>query len=326
MQETPLAAWCALRAPDQAPRIALGTMNFGARTPEPEARRIIDLALDRGVTLLDTANIYAGGASERIVGRAVAGKRDRVLLATKAGLGRSGGRVEGISPGALRASLEASLGRLGTDHVDLFYLHAPDHLTPVEETVGALGALVREGKIRAWGVSNFASWQVLEMIHLCDQGAAPRPLLSQVLYNPIVRQIEVEYARFRAKYALHTTIYNPLAGGLLSGRYGRESVIEAGSRFDKNALYQRRYWSPRMLEMVEELHTIARAASMTLVGLSYRWLVGRGVVDSVLVGPGTEGHLTDALEGLAAPLPGEVAAQVDEAVARWTGTDASYAR
>ena len=326
MSDLVLAGWCALRSPPAPPRIALGTMNFGGRTPEPEARRIIDRALDGGITLLDTANLYTNGASEQIVGRALAGKRDRALIATKAGLNRVGGRVEGISAQALRSSLEGSLRRLGVDHVDLFYLHAPDHRTPPEETVGALGALVREGKIRAWGVSNFASWQVLELLHLCDQGAAPRPLVAQMLYNPLIRQLDLEFARFRSKYRLHTTVYNPLAGGLLSGRYSPDSAIAPGSRFDRNALYQRRYWSPRMLDIVGELHTIAGAAGLSLVALAYRWLLGREVVDSVLVGPGTEQHLADAVEALREPLPEELARQVDEAVGRWSGTDASYAR
>ncbi len=326
MTEPSLADWCSLRALPGAPRVALGTMNFGGRTPEPEARRILDLALDRGITLLDTANLYNDGVSEQIVGRALAGRRGRVLLATKAGLLRVGGRPEGLAPAALRAALEASLVRLGTDHVDLFYLHAPDHQTPIEDTLQAVDALVREGKTRAWGVSNFASWQILEMFQLCDHGAAPRPVLSQVLYNPLLRQLDLEYARFRARYRLHSTVYNPLAGGLLSGRYTVGSAVVPGSRFDKNAMYQRRYWSPRMLELAEELHGIARASSLSLVALSYRWLLRREVVDSVLVGPATEQHLLDALDALQEPLPGEVARQVDEAFLRWSGTDTSYAR
>jgi aryl-alcohol dehydrogenase-like predicted oxidoreductase len=301
-------------------------MNFGGRTPEPEALRLLDRALERGITLLDTANLYTGGASERIVGKALRGKRDRALVATKAGLDRVGGRPEGLAPAALRASLEGSLRRLRLEHVDLFYLHAPDHQTPPQEIAAALGALLQEGKIRAWGVSNFASWQTLELIHACEQAGTPRPLIAQMLYNPLLRQLDLEYARFRARYRLHTTVYNPLAGGLLSGRYGLDSAVAPGSRFDKNALYQRRYFSPRMLALVEELHTIAREAGLPLVQLSYRWLVGRELVDSVLVGPATEAHLIDALEALQGGLDAGVQARVDEAYARWSGTDASYAR
>jgi len=322
-----LRAWLAPRAPQGAPRVALGTMNFGGRTPESEALKTLAMAVERGVTLLDTANIYAGGESERIVGKFLAGHRGQALVATKAGLGRGPGGPEGLSAAALRSALEASLRRLGADRVDLFYLHAPDPKTPLDETLVALGALHREGKIGAWGVSNFASWQIVEMFYRCDALGVPRPAVSQVLYNALVRQLDLEYSKFRVKYGLSTTIYNPLAGGLLAGRLAPGAAPEPGSRFDKNALYQRRYLTDRMRELALELASIASDDGVSPVALAYRWLVGREVVDSVLVGPASAAHLDDALVALAAgPLPAATQRRVDDAWLRWSGTDASYAR
>jgi len=196
--------------------LALGCMNFGQRTGAEQALAIIDRALGEGVRLLDTANVYCRGESERIVGRALRGRRDRVLVASKVGLDRVGRRPEGLSPATVVAACEASLKRLGTDWLDLYYLHAPDPETPLEQTLAALGELLAAGRIRQWGVSNHASWQVLELQHLAAQLGLPGPAVAQQLYNPLVRQLDLEYFRFAARYGLHTTIYNPLAGGLLS--------------------------------------------------------------------------------------------------------------
>jgi aryl-alcohol dehydrogenase-like predicted oxidoreductase len=186
--------------------------------------------------------------------------------------------------------------------------------------------LLRAGKARHWGVSNHAAWQLLELRSLCDAHGLPRPALSQVLYNLLVRQVEVEYLPFTRRYPLHTTVYNPLAGGLLSGRYAPGASIPSGSRFDGNRLYQRRYWSPRLLELAERLRAVAEPAGLSLLELSYAWLAGRPGVDSVLVGPGTVEHLDAALDACAKPLPPEVVTRADEVYREWLGTDATYAR
>ena len=206
--------------------VCLGTMNFGRRTPDAEALRIMARAVERGVKLFDTANVYTDGASERLVGRA---RRElgagAFQIATKAGIGDLR-RPEGLGADVLPAALDASLARLGVPEVDVFYLHAPDPRTPPAETIGAVARLVRAGKARSFAVSNFASWQILELRALAEgEGIAP-PSMSQVLYNALVRQIEVEYVPFTRKYPVHTTVYNALAGGLLTGRYapGARSV------------------------------------------------------------------------------------------------------
>ncbi|WNG27327.1 aldo/keto reductase [Cystobacter fuscus] len=306
--------------------VAVGTMNFGGRTPAPEARRIVERALERGVPFFDTSNSYNHGEAERLLGPSLRGRREQVGIATKVGLARIRGRPEGLGGAHLVRSVEESLRRLRTEYVDVLYLHAPDAATPVEETLEAVHGLLTAGKVRHWGVSNHAAWQILELNGLCAARGMPRPALSQVLYNPLVRQVEVEYLPFTRRHPLHTTVFNPLAGGLLSGRYAPGASIAAGSRFEGNRLYQGRYWSPRLLDMAARLREVAEQAGLSLVELAYGWLVGRPGVDSVLAGPGTVEHLDAALDACARPLPEGVARCVDELYREWQGTDASYVR
>lgn len=320
--ETP---WLAPRSGGAA-RVALGAMNFGKRTSAAEADRIIARALERGIGLVDTANVYADGESERIVGRALRGRRADVLVATKVGLARDGRKPEGLSRAALDKAIDASLARLGMDYVDLYYLHAPDPATPLEETADALAALVASGRVRHLGVSNFASWQVLELMRLCDERGLRRPRVSQVIYNLLVRQIELEHTRFAARFGVHLTVYNPLAGGLLSGRYRAGDAIASGSRFDKNRMYERRYWSPRTFECVEAYRVLAEHAGMSLLELAYAWLASSPDVGSVLVGPASVAHLDAALDACARPLSAELRAEAAALHESLAGTDASYAR
>jgi aryl-alcohol dehydrogenase-like predicted oxidoreductase len=306
--------------------LGVGTMNFGSRTPAAEAERIVGRALERGCLFFDTANLYGRGESERILGRALEGRREQVGIATKVGLARVKGRPEGLSAGAVQRGVEESLKRLGTEWVDLLYLHAPDPQTPPEETLDALAGLVASGKVRHWGVSNFAAWQVLELRTLAQaRGLAP-PAVSQVLYNLLVRQVELEYLPFTRRYPVHTTVYNPLAAGLLTGRYGPGAEVAKGSRFDGNVLYQRRYWSPRLLEVAQQYARVAEGAGLSLLELAYAWLATREGVDSVLVGPGSVEHLDAALEAVGRSLPPEVLARVDEVHRDYLGTDARFAR
>jgi aryl-alcohol dehydrogenase-like predicted oxidoreductase len=326
--DTKLAPWLAPRAQAVSgpPVLAVGTMNFGKRTPAPEARRIVDRALERGVRFFDTANVYGNGEAERILGQALRGRRAEVGLATKAGLGRVQGQPEGLSAARVERALEESLERLGTDFVDLFYLHQPDPATPLEETLGAVERLLQAGKARHWGVSNFGAWKILELNTLCDARGTPRPAVSQVLYNVLVRQVELEYLPFTRRYPLHTTVYNPLAGGVLTGRYTPGASPPPGSRLVTNRMYQGRYGSDRLLEQVEALHAVARDEGMDLVTLAYAWLAGRPGVDSVLVGPGSLEHLDAALEAMSRRLSPEALARIDELHQAFLGTDARYAR
>ena len=307
-------------------KLALGCMNFGKRTPEAESLKIIDRAIGAGVRVLDTANVYNDGVSETIVGKAVRGRRDSVQIATKVGYGRVDGKQEGLSPAAVARACDASLARLGVDAIDIYYLHVPDPKVPIEDTLGALATLAAAGKIRSVGVSNYASWQVLEMFPICDRLGLQRPAISQVIYNLLVRQIEVEYLKFAAKYGVHTTVYNPLAGGLLAGTLDRAHGIPKGSRFDNNKQYQRRYWTDHMFDAAASLAAAAAAHDRSLLELSYGWLAQRPGVDSILIGPGSIVHLEAAIAAVARPVPAELLARADEIHAELLGTDASYAR
>ena len=182
------------------------------------------------------------------------------------------------------------------------------------------------GKVRAFGVSNYASWQILELIHACDRLDMPRPAVAQQLYNLLLRQLDLEYFRFARRYSLHTTVYNPLAGGLLTGRYRTGDAVAAGSRFDKNRLYQGRYWSPRMIALAEQYGEIAKAAGIGLTELAYAWLAGAPEVDSILIGPASVAQLDQALDAVTITLDPAVRASIDAIHTAFLGSETSYAR
>ena len=226
----------------------------------------------------------------------------------------------------MRDALDESLERLQIDHVDLWYLHVPDHATPIEATLEGVAAALASKKALAWGVSNFASWQVLEMFHLCDRAAMPRPVVSQQMYNLLVRQLDVEWWKFTRRYPIHTTVYNPLAGGMLTGRHARDRSTLAGSRFANNALYQKRYLSETFFRGVEAFEALAKERGMSLVDMAYAWLTTRPGIDSILVGPGSVAHLDAAIDAVARDLDADALARIDEIHVAIAGTDATYTR
>ncbi len=313
-------------ARESLPKVAVGCMNFGKRTPEDESVRVIARAFERGVTWLDTANVYNDGESERIVGRAIARDRDRCLVATKVGLARSAGKVEGLSPARVLRAIDESLERLGTGHVDVYYLHAPDRAVPIAETLSAVEEILRAGKARAWGMSNFASWQVLDAMNLADARGMAKPIVAQQMYNAMIRQLDVEWFAFTRTHPIHTTIYNPLAGGLLTGKHARSSEPEKGSRFDGNRMYQRRYWSDRMFDFVDAMSAVAKEESMTLVDLAYAFCAQGKGVDSVLLGPASVAQLDAGIDACQLPLRDSAKKKLDDLSIAFQGTDATYAR
>ena len=315
-----------LRTPGETPPLVLGAMNFGKRTPEAESRSILARALELGIVHLDTANAYGEGISETIVGAAVKGRREKVILATKCGFGRVAGKPEGLSRARILEAADASLARLGSDYIDLYYLHVPDHVTPIDESLDAVAELLEAKKIRAWGVSNYAAWQVVEMIQKADLRKMPRPAIAQQLYNVLLRQLDVEWFSFARQYALHTTVYNPLAGGLLSGKHARDGSTQRGSRFDKNRLYQGRYFTDAMFDRVDALEGLAKAEKMSLLELSYAWLAGAPGVDSILLGPASVKQLEEGVSACARGLTPEVRGLVDALYRMWLGTDTYYVR
>ena len=312
--------------------VTLGTMNFGGRTSKEEAVRIVHRALERGVTWFDTANVYGDGASESILGEALrdAGiRREEAGVATKVGLKRrQRGKQEGLAAPVVRAALDESLRHLGMEYVDVYYLHAPDPSTPLEETLDVVKDLISEGKVRSFGVSNFAAWQIAELNHLCDARGMSRPVMSQVLYNLLVRQLDLEYLAFTRAHPIHTSVYNPLAGGLLARAVKPGDEVPTGSRFEKNKLYRGRYWSDALLQQASRYSELARDAGMSLCTIAYAWLAARRAngVSSVLAGPATVEHLDAALDGTAVALPPELLVRIDELHRAFTGTDVSYAR
>jgi aryl-alcohol dehydrogenase-like predicted oxidoreductase len=301
-------------------------MNFGVRTPAAESERIVRRALERGVRVFDTANVYNEGASERILGQALGKDRPAVVVATKVGLDRSSGRPEGLSKDAIARAIEGSLQRLGTDAVDVYYLHAPDHRVPIQESIDGMQDALRRGKARDWGVSNYASWQIGEIQALATERGMRRPVVSQVLYNALHRELEIEYFAFARRAGIHTTVYNPLAGGLLTGRHAFGEAPRKGTRFGENAIYQRRYWTRAMFDRVEELRAVAQAEGLSLVQLAYAWVAARADVDSILVGPASVAQLDDAIDAVGRALSSDALARIDELGRSWSGTDTHYAR
>lgn len=311
-------------------QLVLGTMTFGDTVDLETARTMVDTALEAGITSLDTANGYAAGRSEEMLGEILAGRRDAATLATKAGIypGDAGGEPL-LSAAGLRASLEASLRRLRSDHVDIYYLHMPDRSVPIDETVSALGEFVKEGKVRAIGVSNFSAWQIGDVFAACDALGAPRPVLAQQLYNLVARRIEAEYVEFATTKGLGTIVYNPLGGGLLTGRHTFTQSPGEG-RFGTSALssmYKDRYWNAETFAVIEALGAIATEAGITLPELSLRWLLSKPVVSSVLLG-GSKPHQLEAniTATQAGPLPDDVLAACDEAGLAIAGSMPGYNR
>jgi aryl-alcohol dehydrogenase-like predicted oxidoreductase len=301
-------------------------MNFGKRTSAGESERIIERAIDRGLVFFDTANMYVEGESERILGRSLRSRREQAGIATKAGVGKNPGKPEGLSRDRVLAALDESLKRLETDYVDLFYLHVPDHSTPLEQTLDAIEELLAAKKILHFGISNYASWQILAIMMSCDRRGIERPVVSQVLYNMLIRQIEIEYFKFVRAFPLHTTVYNALAGGLLSGRHSLSAGIPQGSRFENNRLYQQRYWTARFFELIDAYGTVAKQEGISLVELSYAWLAGRGSIDSILIGPASVEQLDAAVDGCGRVLSAEARARIDEIHTAFAGTNTFYAR
>src|SRR5699024_1111931 len=308
----------------------LGTMTFGDTVDADTAREMITRAVDGGVSVIDTANGYAGGATEEMLGELLPQVDRDLVLCTKAGMPHpDAGDHAPLSPQGVRLSLEGSLRRLGREHVDLFYLHQPDRRTPMSETVATLGEFLAEGKISAWGVSNFAAWQISELSRIAAEHGVPAPVVGQQLYNLVARRIEDEYAEYAQVSGMHTMVYNPLAGGLLTGKYTYADSPGAG-RFGTSRLasmYSKRYWTPGLFEAIEKLGRIADGAGITLVELSLRWLISRPVTSSVLLGGSKPAQLASNMDILArGPLPEDVVAACDELAPALRGPMPDYNR
>ncbi|NMM22946.1 MAG: aldo/keto reductase [Phycicoccus sp.] len=272
-------------------RLVLGAMTFGSQVDQETATAMVDLSLEAGINHFDTANAYNLGESERMLGRALGARRSEVIVATKVfGAMGDGPDDRGLSAAAVRKQMDASLSRLGMDYVDLYYLHSPDYTVPIEETLGAMSDLVREGKVRYVAASNYAAWQLCQMSGLSAERQWPSVRVSQVMYNLISRGLDDEYVAFAQAYGISSIVYNPLAGGLLTGKHRPDSVPIEGSRFNSPA-YRDRYWTARQFSAVDQLRAVAEGAGISLIELSLRWLLASPLVEAVLVGASGLGQL-----------------------------------
>jgi len=309
-------------------RISMGAMTFGGQTSEEEAIRIVDRCMERGITFYDTANVYCQGQSEAMLGKALSGRRHQIVLATKV-RGRMGEDPddEGLSRPAIRRAIDGSLKRLGTDYVDLYYLHQPDWGTRIEETLDAMEELVREGKIRYPAASNYAAWQMVQMLwHCADHGYVP-PTVSQPMYNLLARGIEQEFLACCREFKIGIVAYSPLAGGLLTGKHRWNDAPAAGTRFDGNQMYLDRYWHSAYFDAQDAVSAVAGRAGMSTTELAFRWLFAQPVVDAVLLGASSLKQLDENLAACAGPALGaDVLLECDAIWGKLRGVTPNYNR
>ncbi|HVC24421.1 MAG TPA: aldo/keto reductase [Acidimicrobiales bacterium] len=302
--------------------LALGTMSFGGRggfaqvgTSEvDEARRIVDMALDAGVNVVDTADIYSLGRSEEIVGEVLAGRRDRVVLATKARFALDGGPNEGgLSRGYLVRACEASLRRLNTDYIDLYQVHERDGRTPVEETLDALDTLVHQGKVRYVGCSNHSAWHVMKALGTSERLGLARYVSQQIYYSLLDREAEYELVPLSVDEGLGILVWSPLAGGLLSGKYRRGEAAPAGARHANASQWKEPpvYDEGRMYDIIEALTEVAGAHGRSPAQAALAYLLAKPAVSSVVVGARTEAQLADNLGAIDLALAPDELARLD---------------
>jgi aryl-alcohol dehydrogenase-like predicted oxidoreductase len=302
-------------------KLTMGTMTFAGRgnfasvgnTDLDGARRQIQMALDAGVNVIDTADVYSSGASEEIVGQVVRGLRDRVLIATKARMPMGDGANDaGLSRHHLIESCEASLRRLGVDHIDLYQVHEWDGQTPLEETLAALDHLVQSGKVRYVGCSNFTGWQVMKALGISDRTGLTRFVSQQVYLSLQERSAEYEIVPCALDQGLGLLIWSPLAGGLLSGKYRRGQDAPPGSRhateWDEPPIYD----ADRLYDTIEVLVETAEARGVSPAQVALAWLLARPGVTSVIVGARTEKQLADNLAAASLELTEDERARLEE--------------
>jgi aryl-alcohol dehydrogenase-like predicted oxidoreductase len=266
--------------------IGLGGNTFGRECDQRATVEIVEAALESGINFFDTADSYAGGRSEELLGRALAPYRHQVVLATKVGWpsGERDPNAEGLSRRRIVAALDASLRRLGTDHVDVYYLHQPDPWTPLEETLAALDDLVRAGKVRYPACSNYPAWQVVAMHAACREHHLTAPVVSQSPYNLLDTALEAELAPACQHVGMGIVAYAPLASGFLTGKYRRDGPIAAGRRGYDNPAWQRRWLDERNFGVLDRVREIAVTVGVPAAQVAIAWVLARPLVSSVLVG------------------------------------------
>ena len=304
-------------------RLCLGTMTFGLQCDEPASAAIMDRAAAGGITFFDTADVYPVGGgletvgrTEEIVGRWLAPRRHDVVIATKCSGAMSGRPWDrGTSRKHILDAIEGSLRRLRTDYVDLYQLHHPDPATPIDETLRALDDVVRAGKARYVGCSNFPAYKVARALGRSEVLGVCRFDSVQPRYNLLFRQIERELLPLCLEEGIGVIPYNPIAGGLLSGKHRREAGPTAGTRFTLgNAAerYQDRYWHEREFATVDALRPLAQEAGLPLAGLAVAWTLAHPAITSAIIGASRPEQLDDLLVAVEKPISADLKARLDE--------------
>jgi aryl-alcohol dehydrogenase-like predicted oxidoreductase len=296
--------------------LCLGTMMFGDRTDAAEAGRIVASAREAGVNFVDTADVYAKGESERITGRLIAGDRDHWVLATKVGnpMGDDPNR-RGTGRKWILQAIDESLGRLGTDYIDIYYLHRDIEDTPLEETLAALGDIIRAGKVRHFGVSNFRGWRIAEVMRVCASLGVPKPIVCQPYYNAMNRQPENDIIPACAYYGIGVVPYSPLARGVLTGKYapGKEPPAESrAGRKDKR--FMETEFREESLAIAQKIKGHAEKRGMAAGHFAFNWVLANPAVCSVIGGPRTLEQWSDYLAAVGKKFDAEDEALVDSLV------------
>jgi aryl-alcohol dehydrogenase-like predicted oxidoreductase len=301
--------------------LTLGTMTFGGQgnfasvgsTDLEGARRQIDMCLDAGVNLIDTADVYSTGRSEEIVGEAIEGKRDQILLASKVRFPMGDGpNMAGLSRHHIIEGCEASLRRLRTDHIDLYQLHEWDGLTPLEETLEALASLQASGKIRYVGASNYAGWQLMKALGIARRDHLPRFVSQQIYISLQERSAEYELIPLAIDQGLGTLVWSPLAGGLLSGKYRRGQDAPEGSRhltdWDEPPVYD----EDKLYDTIDVLVQIADGHGVSAAQVALAWLLRRPSISSIVIGARTDEQLADNLKAVDLELSDDESARLEQ--------------
>ncbi|AWM88826.1 aldo/keto reductase [Microvirga sp. 17 mud 1-3] len=309
----------------QVPVLSFGAGTFGGKGPlfgawgetdTAEARRLIDICLEAGVTLFDTADVYSDGASETVLGEAIKGRRDKVLLSTKTGLPMGEGPNEaGSSRSRLIPAVDAALKRLGTDYIDLLQLHAFDAKTPVEEVLSTLDDLVRAGKIRYVGVSNFAGWQLMKSLAVADRYGYPRYVAHQAYYSLIGRDYEWELMPLARDQGVGAVVWSPLGWGRLTGKIRRGAKLPETSRLHQTAEYGPPVDDEHLFRVVDALDAVADETGKSVPQIALNWLLQRPTVSTVVIGARNEEQLRQNLGAVGWSLTPEQVARLDGASA-----------
>jgi aryl-alcohol dehydrogenase-like predicted oxidoreductase len=309
----------------KVPALSFGAGTFGGSGPlfgawgntdAKEARRLVDLCLDAGVTLFDTADVYSMGASEAVLGEAIKGRRGKVLISTKTGLPMGDAPDQaGTSPARLIKAVEDALKRLGTDSIDLLQLHAFDAATPIEQVMATLDSLIKSGKVRQIGVSNFSGWQLMKSLAVADANKTPRYVAHQVYYSLVGRDYEWELMPLGRAERVGALVWSPLGWGRLTGKIKRGQPLPAGSRLHQTADYGPPVDDARLFAVTDALDAIAAESGRTVPQIAINWLLQRPTVASVIIGARNEAQLKDNLGAVGWSLTAEQMQRLDAASA-----------